>query len=159
MVNLNKWNEIPYIKELCWHISNKGYVQATIPKKYQDLFNGKCTINLHNLIYPCDENYEIDHSDRNKLNNLAENLSVVTRSINMINTKTSTRNTSGVRGVSWASRDKKWLARINVNKNTIFLGLYSNKEDAIRARLQAERQYYDELAPQKHLFKKYNIYI
>ena len=31
------------------------------------------------------------------------------------------------------------------------------KDDAIKARLEAEAKYYGEFAPQRHLFKEYNI--
>ena len=32
-----------------------------------------------------------------------------------------------------------------------------NKEDAIKARLEAEAKYYGDFAPQKHLFEEYGI--
>lgn len=31
------------------------------------------------------------------------------------------------------------------------------KEDAIKARLKAEKEYFGAFAPQKHLYNKYNI--
>ena len=37
------------------------------------------------------------------------------------------------------------------------LGRFSDKEDAIKARLQAEAKYFKEFAPQRHLFKQYGI--
>lgn len=37
------------------------------------------------------------------------------------------------------------------------LSRFVNKEDAIRARLRAERQYFGEFAPQRHLFEEYGI--
>ena len=44
-----------------------------------------------------------------------------------------------------------------INKRNINLGSYQNKKDAIRARLVAEKQYFGEFAPQRHLFKEYGI--
>lgn len=37
------------------------------------------------------------------------------------------------------------------------LGSFSDKEDAIKARLQAEAKYFKKFAPQRHLFKQYGI--
>ena len=51
------------------------------------------------------------------------------------------------------------MARIVLNKKDIYLGRYSNKEDAIKARLEAEIKYFGEFAPQRHLFKQYGINI
>ena len=54
-------------------------------------------------------------------------------------------------------RLNKWRARITIDDTPIYLGIFENKDDAIRARLQAEKQYFGEFAPQKHLFELYNI--
>ncbi|MBC1524784.1 AP2 domain-containing protein [Listeria booriae] len=54
----------------------------------------------------------------------------------------STRNTSGVKGVHWDNRRKKWQATITLKQKSHFLGRYSNKEDAIKARLDAEEKYF-----------------
>ena len=51
------------------------------------------------------------------------------------------------------------MARIVLNKKDIYLGRYSNKEDAIKARLEAEIKYFGEFAPQRHLFEQYGINI
>jgi len=37
------------------------------------------------------------------------------------------------------------------------LGSYKNIENAIIARLKAEKNYFKEFAPQRHLFKEYKI--
>lgn len=66
-------------------------------------------------------------------------------------------NTTGFIGVSYRKDVGKYQANINVNKKQIYLGSYSNIEDAIKHRLYAEAKYYGEKAPQKHLFEEYNI--
>ena len=43
------------------------------------------------------------------------------------------------------------------NYKTIYLGGYNTEEEALIARLKAEKKYFKEFAPQKHLFKKYGI--
>ena len=53
-------------------------------------------------------------------------------------------NTSGILGVRYRSDRGKWYAEIQVNNRKICLGSYTNKEDAIRARLEAEIKYFGE---------------
>jgi hypothetical protein len=50
----------------------------------------------------------------------------------MYNSKISSRNTSGVKGVSWDKSENKWTARINVSGKVHNFGLFSSKEDAIK---------------------------
>ena len=50
-------------------------------------------------------------------------------------------NTSGFKGVCWNKKTKKWQAYIYVDCKQIYLGLFEQKEDAIKARLEAERKY------------------
>lgn len=53
-------------------------------------------------------------------------------------------NTSGYTGVCWSKSMNSWFARIVVNYKEIILGYYSNIEDAIKARKEAEEKYYGE---------------
>ena len=66
-------------------------------------------------------------------------------------------NTSGVRGVYFAAGKNKWAVQIGYNGNRYSLGRYDNKDDAIIARLRAEKMYYGYTAPQAYLFEQYNI--
>ena len=52
-------------------------------------------------------------------------------------------NTSGVRGVSWSTRDQRWSAYINFKGMRYLLGFFSNFEDAVAARKKAEAEMYD----------------
>lgn len=55
--------------------------------------------------------------------------------------KISSRNKSGVTGVHWVKATGKWRATMNYAGKRHFSGDYDNKEDAIAARLEAERKY------------------
>ena len=59
----------------------------------------------------------------------------------------------------WLERLHKWIADIRIDKKTKHIGVYLNKEDAIRARLNAENKYFGNFAPQRHLFEQYGITI
>lgn len=65
-----------------------------------------------------------------------------TRLDNLSN-KLSKANTSGVRGVSFKKDKNKYKATIGFKGETIFLGYYSNINDAKKAREQAEKLYYE----------------
>jgi hypothetical protein len=68
-------------------------------------------------------------------------------------------NTSGFIGVSWDKSHNLWQVNIRVNKKLIKIGRYKDIEDAKVARLKAELKYFgNEIAPQRHLFKEYNIF-
>jgi len=59
-------------------------------------------------------------------------------SLNTIRSKIRRDNTSGVQGVNWHKRSKKWVAHIGFKKKGYNLGYYTNIEDAIKARKDAE---------------------
>lgn len=50
--------------------------------------------------------------------------------------------TSGVSGVSWNKKRNKWLAQIVFQQRNHFLGYFDLKEDAIKARIEGERKYF-----------------
>lgn len=80
---------------------------------------------------------EIDHADRNTLNDRLENLRLATRSQNTTNRRIQKNNTSGMRGVRFYKPSSKWLARISLNGKTLHLGYFDTKEDAYSAYLDA----------------------
>lgn len=117
-------------------------------------------IQLHRLVMGVlnkDKNIKIDHIDRNPLNNRKNNLRTCTQLKNSQNKNKQTNNISGFIGVCYTNRNNRWRAFITVNKKQIHIGYFKNKEDAIIARLKAEKEYFGEYAPQISLFKEYNI--
>lgn len=98
-----------------------------------------------------------DHINRNPLDNRKKNLRPATSQKNMQNRSKHKNNTSGVIGVNWRKDRNKWRSFISINEKQISLGLFVKKEDAIKARLEAEIKYFGEFAPQRHLFQEYGI--
>lgn len=141
-VNLDKWNSISYIKEFCWYRGNNGYAWATLPKKYRKHFNNKKLIGLHQLVCPCEKGCEPDHLDRNKLNNLTNNLKPKTRSENMMNIGLRANNKSGHTGVGWNKKLHKWYAEIKIQGKTMRLGLFDNINDAVKSYEDTKAKYY-----------------
>ncbi len=58
------------------------------------------------------------------------------------NRKVSKRSKSGKTGVTWNVALEKWNARIFVKGRNIFLGTYTDVNDAIKARKDAELKYF-----------------
>lgn len=115
--------------------------------------SGYRQIRIHNRIYlahrlawlyefgefPCEL---LDHVNRNRSDNRIENLRECNQSQNMQNAPKQKRSTSGVRGVSFHSKSKKWRAEITISGSSKYLGLFANKADAIAARKAAEITYH-----------------
>ena len=102
---------------------------------------------MHKEILGIGKKQEGDHKNGDKLNNQRANLRTCTHAQNMFNRRTQKNNVSGVSGVSQRKLEKRWLARISVRGKCITLGAFKNKVDAIKARIDAQAQYYEEFAP------------
>ena len=142
------------IKDYCWYVENGcGRVVANI---YFDHKNHQ--IKLHRLIldFP-DLSFEIDHVNRNMKDNRKENLRTCTHKQNRRNNNIRKGNKSGFLGVAFDVSRNKWKAEIMVDYRGLFLGRYNDINDAIIARLNAERKYFGEFSPQRHLFEEYGI--
>ena len=83
---------------------------------------------------------EIDHIDQNPVNNIFSNLRLVDRQENMINQRKRRNNTSGVMGVCWNKRDKKWQVQIADRGKQRNIGVFKDKFEAICCRKSAERK-------------------
>jgi hypothetical protein len=89
---------------------------------------------MHSLILQKTSGYEIDHINRNGLDNRRSNIRLVTRSDNNRNSKIRSDNTTGVKGVYYNKTNNNWYARIAVNKKWKYIGSFSTKEEAVIAR-------------------------
>lgn len=87
---------------------------------------------------------QIDHINRNRLDNRICNLRDVTNKQNMQNAGKYSNNASGHTGVYWNKRDSKWQAKIKHNRKNISLGYFDKLEDAVAARKAAEKLYWSD---------------
>ena len=129
------------IREYCWSINKKGYVISTDS-------GTKKTILLHRIITNCPDNLVPDHihGKETRYDNRKENLRVATTQQNSMNSTLYQNNTSGVTGVTWHKRDNVWQARIKVGYKYIHLGYFDSFEDAVKARKEAEDEYFGEFS-------------
>ena len=138
------------IKDYCWSTCEpvKGYIRI------ETTINNK-GINMAQLLIGKND---VDHIDRNPMNNRRSNLREATRSQQQMNRNKQSNNTSGYIGVYFDKRSNKWFSAIKINKKQKYLGAFIDKQDAIKERLKAELKYFGKnFAPQRHLFEQYNI--
>lgn len=109
------------IKNYRWRLDSSGYV-------------GMANMRLHNLIMGIKSGFEVDHINRNKLDNRDINLRWVNRAQNSWNKK--------CLGVHKQTYTKKWIAQIRINNKTIHLGTFDSKKDALISRKSAEKIYH-----------------
>lgn len=138
------------IKDVCWFEHNPVLDYCVLLGNK----NGK-QIRFHQLI-GCKG---CDHIDHNPFNNRKENLRSCTQHQNTFNAKRKKNNTSGIIGVQRQKNCSRlqWKAVLMYNRKNIHLGSFENFDDAVRARLEGEKKYFGEFAPQKHLFAQYGI--
>ena len=89
---------------------------------------------------------EIDHINCNPSDNRFANLRQSTPSQNGANRRLRINSSSGFKGVSWISRDRKWQAKIGIMGKTLNLGYFDSAEDAAAAYQAAAREYFGSFA-------------
>ena len=124
--------DIEKVSKHKWHKSYSGYAVTSNSKP------------MHRLIIKCPKEKFIDHINHNKLDNRKQNLRITEQKHNTKNRVRPSNNTSGKTGVSWKKDINKWIAYIGVNNKHIYLGEYKDIQDAINARIKAEKKYFVE---------------
>jgi hypothetical protein len=114
---------------------NIRYAFIAIPYKRNIIAMHRLILNLSR------ENNDVDHKDRDGLNNRRRNLRVVNIQISMFNRNLFKNNKSGITGVRYDKYRRRWEASIGINYKVILLGRFKRKEDAIEARSKAEDSY------------------
>ena len=104
-----------------WHMSDK-YAQSSRPE-----------IKLHHFILDnIPKGYEVDHVNRDKLDNRKSNLRLATRGQNARNMELPLGRVR-FRGVRWHKRNKKFESRIEYRGKRFHLGYFKIAEDAAKA--------------------------
>lgn len=113
---LNRWR---------WKRHRHGYACRTA--------TGGRLVLMHRQIMNEPDHLEVDHKDRNKLNNQRANLRITTHALNGHNKSKQSNNTSGFKGVSWDRDRRKWRATIKDGSAHRTIGRFDKIEDAIVA--------------------------
>jgi hypothetical protein len=132
--------DAPLVQRYKWHLDHHGYAKASEPRSHG------ARLRMHRLILGAVRGQEVDHINRNPLDNRRCNLRVCTRSQNMLNRGLQSNNRSGYTGVHFdkARRHhaKPWTAYIYINKRRKHVGRYATRDEALAAREAAARAAY-----------------
>ena len=84
---------------------------------------------------------EIDHINGDKADNRIHNLRDVTRAVQAKNMPKVVKNNSACIGVAKRKDCNRWAAKIQVAGKNIYLGIYKTYEEAVAARIAANKKY------------------
>lgn len=127
------------IKDYYWMLEKDGYARTVV---YKD--GGKKSILMHRLIMDAKHGEKVDHIKHNNTDNRKSQLRIVNNSQNAMNSNLEIKTASGVRGVSYNTKKKKWVPTLKLNGKSLYLGVFNEMEDAIKARKEAEEKYFGE---------------
>lgn len=99
----------------------------------------------HKLVLKVKSNQQVDHINRNKLDNRLKNLRPCTHQENNFNRSRVNHNKSGYIGVT-RSQSGKWSAYIKHNQRQVHIGLYNDIMDAARARDKKAKELFGDYA-------------
>lgn len=131
----NPWWNQTFAGKPAGGLDSKGYVRIRTQGRIWSAHRV-----VWKLVHGVDPEY-IDHINGVRSDNRLENLRSVTMEGNARNRCLHSKNTSGISGVYWVQRDKKWVAFIYDNGTKVPLGYYSDKKDAVTARRKAEASF------------------
>ena len=123
-----------------WNVCN-GSISADGTNLYKKIQINSKKYSIHRIVASAflgldiqNKDLQIDHIDRNKLNNNKNNLRIVSHQQNQFN--------RGAKGYNWDKHSSKYRAQIRLDNKNIYLGLYDTEEDARNAYLEAKEKYH-----------------
>lgn len=122
--------DIDIVKQYKWSTQDQGYVRN---------FKHRQTKYLHRIVMNAKGDEEIDHINLNKLDNRKANLRKCKHYQNCFNRKSKYR---GIRKITDRMLNKPYYATITAQGEHISLGYFYTKEEALQARIEAEKKYH-----------------
>lgn len=131
-----------YLMQWKWYFSNRGYAVRNTRGSQ------RTTLAMHTVVAKRKglPGREVDHQDRNRLNNKRSNLREARRQQNLANSGPRRYGTSGYRGVTWRAQSQRYQARIMVDRKAINLGHHDTALKAAKAYNKAASKYFGEFA-------------
>ncbi len=134
-------SDFKWVCQRIWSLATAGYAHR------HECVDGKMVqYYLHRVLFG-DPAEQVDHINQNRLDNRRCNLRLSTQRENIRN-RSEPMGTNPHIGVCWCRFKKKWRAYIKADR-PIVLGYFLDVNDAIAARLKAEKEYFGEFAPRR----------
>jgi hypothetical protein len=136
--------DYPSLSKFKWCFSSDGYAVNF----YADEYGKRHRRSMHRLIMardaPLPRYLQVDHINRNRIDNRRSNLRYATRTQNQANKNKQKNNCSGYKGVS--RHQTKWEARIKYRDKKLYLGRYDDPLTAALVYDCASRLLYGDFA-------------
>ena len=136
IVQIDEQDALRFVGISMW-MSSHGYVRVCSRHGVRERY-------LHREIMGADFSSVVDHINGDKLDNRRKNLRICTQQQNSFNSRPSSKNLSGIKGVYWCNKRLKWVAQIAHNGKTIPLGRHVDFQSAVNARLAKEIEIFGE---------------
>ena len=133
-------DDLELINKYRWNIRFDKCTDGFYARAEDYSINKRNIVLFHRLVTDCPKGLVVDHINHDTLDNRKQNLEVCT---SFKNNQNRLNNTSGYIGVGWDKSRNKWQANIKVKGKKIYLGRFTNIEDAIIVRKNAEKLYYN----------------
>lgn len=101
---------------------------------------------MHKMIMRAGKGQIIDHRDGNTFNNQKYNLRPASNTENIRNSKLRKDTNTGLKGVHYCNRDKRYIARIAIDRKRIGLGYFTDPRVAAVEYNRAALKYHGEFA-------------
>ena len=128
-----------------WHAAwdHKHWYAA----RWAPTINGKRhKLYMHRVITDAQPGQDVDHEDRDGLNNRRDNLRLCTSSQNNANSRKRVGCSSRYKGVTWHKQTSKWQAQIKAQRTQIYLGLFDDEWEAALSYNEAATEHFGEFA-------------
>ncbi len=124
--------DFEWLSSFTWFEDSFGYAYHRIKHYIIEGRHRNPCIPMHKAILGPRIGLEIDHINKNKLDNRRANLRFATRSENMMNRGKQVNNKSMFKGVYIRRDGKKWCAEIQSDGHQIYLGSFVDKVEAAK---------------------------
>jgi hypothetical protein len=129
--------DLSLVSGINWHAILNGNTVYAIGKI--NVCGEAKAIYLHRLLISPEDGVFVDHIDGDGLNNKRSNLRKASSSQNMWNRKPKKTSSSGLKGVHYMVKAKKWVSKIGHNKKQYYLGIFNTADEAYAAYCEASK--------------------
>ena len=130
--------DISICEKITWGIATSGRLFYVRGKQRID--NKWENITLHRYIMKPTKEMEIDHINRNPLDNRRVNLRICTRQENNQNKGVYYKNTGKLKGAYFSKKENRWYSVLIFNNENIWLGTFKTELEAHNAYINAKKE-------------------
>lgn len=146
LVALIDEEDFAFVSQWKWHVDRCG--KAAYARRYRRVSesSGGQVVWLSRELLNAPDDMLVDHINGDTLDNRRCNLRLASPSQNNQNRRSRAGSTSQYVGVCWDKNHQRWRAAIQVERRSIYLGLFADEADAGRAYDSAAREHFGEFA-------------